>query len=62
MDLINSNYFILQLIESKSNQELYEVSWYEKWTLGRMIQFNTSSPYTNARGRIRKWKKEKGIS
>ena len=53
---------ILQLIESKSNQELYEVSWYEKWTLGRMIQFNTSSPYTNARGRIRKWKKEKGIS
>ena len=53
---------ILQLIESKSNQELYEVSWYEKWTLGRMIQFNTSSPYINARGRIRKWKKEKGIS
>ncbi len=48
---------ILDLIHRKSNQELYEVSWYEKWTLGRMIQFNTASPYTNARGRIRKWKK-----
>jgi hypothetical protein len=49
---------VLSLIESKSNQELYEINWYQKWTLGRMIQFNTSSPYTNARGRIRKWKKE----
>lgn len=47
---------ILELIEAKSNEELYEVVWYEKWTLGRMIQFNTASPYTNARGRIRKWK------
>ncbi|MDR6736626.1 ClbS/DfsB family four-helix bundle protein [Sphingobacterium sp. 2149] len=52
---------ILNLIKQKSNAELYEVSWYEKWTLGRMIQFNTSSPYTNARGRIRKWKKERNI-
>ncbi|MEK6494398.1 ClbS/DfsB family four-helix bundle protein [Myroides odoratimimus] len=52
---------ILKLIESKSNEELYQVSWYEKWTLGRMIQFNTSSPYTNARGRIRKWKKERNL-
>lgn len=50
---------ILALIEKKSNNELYEVSWYEKWTLGRMIQFNTSSPYKNARGRIRKWKKDR---
>lgn len=52
---------ILKLIESKSNEELYQVSWYEKWTLGRMIQFNTSSPYTNARVRIRKWKKERNL-
>lgn len=48
---------LLELVQSKSNKELYEVSWYDKWTLGRMIQFNTSSPYTNARARIRKWKK-----
>lgn len=48
---------ILALIEVKTNEELYEVPWYEKWTLGRMIQFNTASPYRNALGRIRKWKK-----
>lgn len=52
---------ILAVIENKSNKELYEVSWYEKWTLGRMIQFNTASPYSNARGRIRKWKKERNF-
>ncbi len=52
---------ILSLIKTKSNKELYEISWYEKWTLGRMIQFNTSSPYTNARGRIRKWKKKRNL-
>ncbi|MCT3897768.1 ClbS/DfsB family four-helix bundle protein [Elizabethkingia anophelis] len=50
---------ITSLIESKNNDELYGIGWYEKWTLGRMIQFNTASPYNNARGRIRKWKKEK---
>lgn len=49
---------ITSLIQSKNNDELYGVGWYEKWTLGRMIQFNTASPYNNARGRIRKWKKE----
>ena len=48
------------LIESKTNGQLYEEVWYEKWTLGRMIQFNTSSPYANARVRVRKWKREKG--
>jgi hypothetical protein len=50
---------ILTLIDEKSNNELYEITWYEKWTMGRMIQFNTASPYNNARGRIRKWKKQK---
>lgn len=25
--------------------------------MGRMIQLDTSSPYANARGRLRKWKK-----
>lgn len=52
---------ILKLIENKSNKELYEISWYEKWTLGKMIQLNTSSPYKNAKDRIRKWKKEKNL-
>ena len=50
---------ILAVISQKSNKELYEESWYEKWTLGRMIQFNTSSPYMNTRGRVRRWKKSR---
>jgi hypothetical protein len=49
---------ILALVESKSNAELYETPWYEKWTLGRMIQLNTAAPFKNARDRIRKWKKD----
>jgi len=49
---------ILKVIDAKSNVELYETTWYEKWTLGRMIQFNTASPYTNAKARLRKWKKK----
>lgn len=52
---------ILVLINSKSNDQLYGISWYEKYTLGRMIQLNTSSPYANARLRLRKWKKEQGF-
>lgn len=52
---------ILTLIELKSNAELYECLWYWRWTMWRMIQFNTSSPYKNIRTRIRKWKKEKWI-
>lgn len=49
---------IVTLIEAHSNDELYGRPWYEKWTMGRMIQFNTSSPYDNARGRLRRWKRE----
>lgn len=52
---------ILNLIESKTNHELYEVTWYNKWTFGKMIQLNTSSPYNNAKDRIRKWKKTKQL-
>jgi len=48
---------LVALIEARSDSELYAVAWYEKYTLGRMIQFNTSSPYANARGRLRKWLK-----
>lgn len=48
---------ILILIKKTSNTDLYEKPWYEKWTQGKMIQLNTSSPYKNARNRVRKWKK-----
>lgn len=53
---------ILKLIESKTNEELYEMAWYDKWTLGKMIQLNTSSPFKNAKDRIRKWKKTKQLN
>ncbi|NQY65621.1 MAG: ClbS/DfsB family four-helix bundle protein [Alteromonadaceae bacterium] len=43
---------ILALIENLDNQSLYEISWYEKWTFGRMIQFNTSSPMKNMRTKV----------
>lgn len=48
---------IMQQISQRTNEQLYDTPWYTKWTMGRMIQFNTSSPYTNAYGRLRKWQK-----
>ncbi|HCK4697991.1 TPA: ClbS/DfsB family four-helix bundle protein [Pseudomonas aeruginosa] len=53
---------IVSLIEARSDDDLYGRSWYEKWTMGRMIQFNTASPYANARERLRKWLKMKSES
>ncbi|MDQ0349627.1 ClbS/DfsB family four-helix bundle protein [Ancylobacter vacuolatus] len=53
---------IVSLIEARSDGDLYGRPWYEKWTMGRMIQFNTASPYANARGRLRKWRKTKSLS
>jgi len=51
---------IVAEVEVRSDEELYGHPWYQKWTLGRMIQFNTSSPYANARGRLRRWLKARG--
>lgn len=48
---------ILTIIENTSNGDLYGKPWYNQWTQGKMIQLNTSSPYKNARTRVRKWKK-----
>ncbi|MEZ5782292.1 MAG: ClbS/DfsB family four-helix bundle protein [Rhizobiaceae bacterium] len=53
---------IVSLIQVRDNDDLYGQPWYEKWTMGRMIQFNTSSPYVNARGRLRKWLKTRDVS
>lgn len=55
--LTAANLRLMETISSRPNDELYGRPWYGKWTKGRMIQFNTSSPYANARGRIRKWLK-----
>lgn len=53
---------IVSLVQSHSDTELYHAPWYEQCTMGRMIQFNTASPYTNACARLRKWKKEQGLT
>ena len=52
---------ILVLVESLDNQKLYGETWFEKYTLGKMIQFNTSSPMVNMRSKIRKFKKLNAI-
>lgn len=51
---------LVETIILRSDNELYERPWHGKWTKGRMIQFNTSSPYGNARSRIRKWLRSQG--
>lgn len=38
-----------------TSEARYGSSWYRKWTMGRMISLNASSPYANARTRIRTW-------
>ncbi|WP_370673617.1 ClbS/DfsB family four-helix bundle protein [Pleomorphomonas sp. PLEO] len=52
---------ILDVIAETENDDLYGKPWYEAYTFGRMIQLNTSSPFDNARKRLRRWKKEKGL-
>lgn len=46
---------IIDLVHGYSDADLYGQPWYGKWTMGRMISLNTSSPYANARARIRAW-------
>jgi hypothetical protein len=52
---------ILVLVDSLDNKKLYGETWFEKYTLGKMIQFNTSSPMVNMRGKVRKFKKLNSI-
>jgi hypothetical protein len=60
--LVSAKDRIVSEISVHSNDDLYGRPWYEKWTMGRMIQFNTASPYTNARGRLRKWMKGQDVT
>lgn len=48
---------ILNLVASLDDEALYGGAWYDKWTLGRMIQFNTSSPMKNMRSKVRRFLK-----
>ncbi|WP_426141396.1 ClbS/DfsB family four-helix bundle protein [Pseudomonas sp. DWP3-1-2] len=51
---------LVATITARSADELYGSAWYGRWTKGRMIQLNTSSPYANARARLRTWLKAQG--
>ncbi|SJM69141.1 ClbS/DfsB family four-helix bundle protein [Gulosibacter sp. 10] len=51
---------VVVLVAGLDDDELYGAPWYGKYTAGRMIQLNTSSPYANARRRIRAWLREQG--
>ena len=53
--LVSVNARLVDTVSARPEPELYGQTWYGKWTKGRMIQFNSSSPYANARGRLRKW-------
>lgn len=46
-------------VEINPKAGIRRMTWYEKWTLGRMIQSNTASPYTNAEAKLRKLGKDK---
>ncbi|WP_219952620.1 ClbS/DfsB family four-helix bundle protein [Dickeya zeae] len=52
---------IVELINQRTDEDLYGKPWYGKWTMGRMISLNTSSPYANANGRLRKWAKANNL-
>ena len=52
---------ILELVEAGSEASLYGCAWYKHYSLGRMIQFNSASPYANARQRLRVWKRAQGL-
>ncbi|WP_418642173.1 ClbS/DfsB family four-helix bundle protein [Vibrio chaetopteri] len=58
IDLESTTDKVLLLISTLSDDELYGVEWYEKWTLGRMIQFNTSSPMKNMRTKVRRFSRK----
>jgi hypothetical protein len=50
---------IVDLVESEEDQRLYGQAWYKKYSMGKMIQLNSSSPYSNASRRLRRWRKSK---
>ncbi|MCX5497274.1 ClbS/DfsB family four-helix bundle protein [Kaistia dalseonensis] len=53
---------VVALVAAQSDDALYGEPWYGKWPLGRMIQFNTASPYANTRARLQKWRKANGLT
>ncbi len=52
---------LLKLVENYDEQDLYQKPFYKTYPFGRMVQLNSSSPYKNARNRVRKWKKKRNL-
>lgn len=52
---------ILQLIDRADAQVLYQAGWYNDWSQGRMIQFNTSSPMKSMRTKVRRFIKQHAL-
>ena len=52
---------ILHLVGSLDDETLYGKSWYNKWTLGRMIQFNSASPMRTTRTKVRRFMRHQQI-
>ncbi len=57
-----ANQEIVDFISDQADEQLYGAPWCEKFTMGRLIQLNSSSPYANARTRMRKWKRQNDIA
>jgi len=60
--LVGAKDNLLAVIESCTDEELYRHQWYGKWSMGRMISLNSSSPYRNARGRLRAWLRSEALA
>lgn len=52
---------IVELVEDEDDFRLYGQAWYKQYTMGKMIQLNTSSPYSNAVKRLRRWRKSQQL-
>ncbi len=62
LELLEQNTLeILSIIDGYSQEELYDTPWYDKWSMGRMIQLNTSSPFKSNRTKIRKFLREREL-
>jgi len=50
--LEDNQHRLRERVESFTDEALYHQPWYGKWTRGRMIQFNSVSPWKNASARL----------
>ncbi len=53
LDQFEDRVIALKDLINNSPEDIYETLWYKNYTKGRMIQLNSSSPYKNARKRLR---------